>query len=183
MQIRIDNRNKMLSTYFMYCKIFFFIKLLSLIILNYYYFINIKGTNVITKTFTCQYCFQVPEYLHICTSNRDCKPKSMEYYIATCTVPDDVICLGSRTFQKQVECSVVSNHSWKKAFLLSLFMGGFAADRFYLGHVGWGMFKLLTLGGVGIWVIIDFLLISLRVVGPADGSGFAPYNFTAITKV
>lgn len=138
---------------------------------------------MIIKTFTCQYCFQAPEQYHNCSSNGNCRPRSMEYYTATCTVPDDFVCLGSRTFQKQVECSVVSNHSWSKAFLLSLFFGGFAADRFYLGHVGWGMFKLLTLGGFGIWVIVDFMLICLRVLGPADGSGYSPYNYTAITQV
>ena len=66
--------------------------------------------------------------------------------------------------------------------MLSLFLGGFAADRFYLGHVGWGMFKLITLGGFGMWVLVDFLLLGLKVLGPADGSGFAPYNYTAITQ-
>ena len=49
-------------------------------------------------------------------------------------------------------------------------MGGFAADRFYLGYSGWGVFKLLSLGGLGIWTFLDFMLILLSYLGPSNGS-------------
>ena len=39
----------------------------------------------------------------------------------------------------------------------SIFLGGFAADRFYLGDIGWAMFKLLSFGGAGLWTIIDMI--------------------------
>ena len=60
--------------------------------------------------------------------------------------------------------------SWIAALILSLLLGGLAVDRFYLGYIGLGILKLITLGGFGIWYLIDLILIATRKLDPKDGS-------------
>lgn len=45
------------------------------------------------------------------------------------------------------------------ALILSIFLGGLGIDRFYIGDIGLGIGKLLTLGGLGLWALIDWFLI------------------------
>ena len=57
---------------------------------------------------------------------------------------------------------------WLTAFVLSLIFGVFGVDRFYLGKPGTAILKLLTFGGLGIWALIDFIMITTKSVAGVE---------------
>lgn len=92
---------------------------------------------------------------------------------------------------KNLRCNWTGGYKWSTALILSITLGGFGADRyliklklyfylfanakifyfrFYLGHWQEGIGKLFSFGGLGVWTLIDVMLISMRYLGPADGS-------------
>jgi len=45
------------------------------------------------------------------------------------------------------------------AFLFCLFLGSLGVHRFYVGKIGTGILQIITIGGLGVWVLIDFVMI------------------------
>lgn len=52
---------------------------------------------------------------------------------------------------------VQTGKDYTTTLLLTFLVGGFGIDRFYLGQIGTGILKLVTLGGVGVWNLIDLV--------------------------
>lgn len=62
-----------------------------------------------------------------------------------------------------------SSCDWLVTLLLNFFLGYLGIHSFYVGKTAVGVAQLLTLGGCGIWALIDFIMI---LVGSyRDGEG------------
>lgn len=55
------------------------------------------------------------------------------------------------------------------ALILAIVVGGLGIHRFYLGYTTYGIIQLLTLGGCGVWALIDIINIALGNLKPNGG--------------
>ena len=60
------------------------------------------------------------------------------------------------------------------AILLCFFLGGLGVHRFYVGKIGTGILMLITLGGLGIWTLIDFVMIVVGAFRDSEGRLIKP---------
>ncbi|KAK7100034.1 hypothetical protein V1264_023045 [Littorina saxatilis] len=90
--------------------------------------------------------------------------------------------LPNNTFQKNVSCKWTNGHSFENALLLSVFLGMFGVDRFYLGYPAIGLVKFATLGFMFLGQLVDILLIATQVVKPSDGSEYVIDYYGSATE-
>ena len=85
-----------------------------------------------------------------------------------------------KVFGKKIASKTIANpaaageKSQIIAAILCFFLGGIGIHRFYLGYTWQGIVQIFTLGGCGVWALIDFVRILLGDLKPKD----AEYDVT-----
>ena len=85
---------------------------------------------------------------------------------------DRVITLEEFDSQKEklLNSSTKTNSiDWLALFLLTFFVGVLGVHRFYVGKIGTGVLMLITLGGLGVWFLVDLLLVVTGQFTNKDG--------------
>ena len=60
----------------------------------------------------------------------------------------------------------ISDKSWVVALISAIFL---PVHRFYVGKIGTGILYLITFGGLGIWRIVDIVMIILDKFTDKEG--------------
>ena len=83
-------------------------------------------------------------------------------YCQTCgTVIDAmaVVCTQCGVMQPLPTGYMESEKKILPALVLCVSLGVFGAHRFYAGKIATGVLQLVTLGGLGIWMLVDLIML------------------------
>lgn len=101
-----------------------------------------------------------------------------EKYCFNCGMTIDskaCVCPKCGVSQPDVSRNKVFNQRWLATLLLCWFLGVFGVHRFYLGRVGTGVLMLITIGGLGIWYLVDLILVIVGNMRDDRGQFIKPY--------
>lgn len=77
---------------------------------------------------------------------------------------------GAPAKKKETETFIdASEKDWLTTLLLCFFLGGLGIHSFYAGKTLFGVLQLITLGGCGVWALIDFIMIICGAYKDAEG--------------
>ncbi len=96
--------------------------------------------------------------------------ESADQFCTNCGAKIGLESQGDKTSQKSM--SPVAENSAKSplvTLLLCLFLGMFGIHRFYVGKFGTGLLMFLTGGGLGIWFLVDLILIVTNKFEDSEG--------------
>ena len=79
------------------------------------------------------------------------------------------VCPRCGTPQPSVATVSTTDKRILPAVLLCFLLGVFGAHRFYVGKIGTGVLQLLTFGGLGIWWLVDLILIATGSFRDSNG--------------
>ena len=72
-------------------------------------------------------------------------------------------------YQNQPASNRTNEDRWLIALILCILVGSLGVHRFYTGNIVTGVLMLITLGGCGVWTIIDLIMIAANTY--RDGNG------------
>ncbi len=72
-------------------------------------------------------------------------------------------------YQNQPASNSTNEDRWLIALILCILVGSLGVHRFYTGNIVTGVLMLITLGGCGVWTIIDLIMIASNTY--RDGNG------------
>ena len=68
----------------------------------------------------------------------------------------------------------MSQKNFVATLMLAILLGGLGVHRFYAGKIGTGIVMLLTFGGLGIWTLIDIIMIAVGNFKDSSGLPIKP---------
>ena len=92
---------------------------------------------------------------------RDCNRDTQKAPI-NCTASTGICCNETKTkyFTRDIDCKWTNGYHFDTALMLSIFLGMFGVDRFYLGYPAIGLLKFSTLGSFFLGHLLDIILIA-----------------------
>ncbi len=69
-----------------------------------------------------------------------------------------------------MSAEAASEKGFVPTLLLCFFLGFMGVHRFYVGKIGTGVLQLVTFGGLGIWALVDFVMIAVGNFKDSEGN-------------